>query len=149
MKNAIFLIFGLLLSSLLYAQKFSIGPIVATGNGWTNYKENEYGTLKKNNENTRFYGAQVLLKAIEHFYFTSNVVISDEGFSLNKPDEPNYTNFNMKYVRMNLQPVYYPLKSTSFLQPKVSAGFSGAYFIDGYSYFRDPQGNELSFKTKE
>ena len=131
------------------AQKFSIGVIGGVGNGWTNYKENVYGTLKRNHKATSFYGAQLLLKTIDHIYLTNNVVISEEGFTLNKPDEPSYTNFNMKYIRMNLQPVYYPLKSSSFIQPKISAGFSGSYLIDGYSRFRDPQGSELGFKTKE
>jgi len=149
MKKASLLIITFYIASLTYAQKFSAGAIAGTGNGWTNYKQNEYGTLTKNSKSTRFYGVQLLLKTIDHIYFTGNVVISEEGFALNNPDEPNYTNFNMKYIRMNVQPVYYPLKSSSVIQPKVSAGFSGAYLIDGYSYFRDPQGNELNFKTKE
>ena len=149
MKKVSFLVFALSVGLFANAQNFSIGPVAGTGNGWTNYKENEYGTLEKDPVATNFYGVQLLLKAMDHIYFIDQLLISKEGFTLNRPSEPNYTNFNMKYVRMNLQPVYYPLKSSSIIQPKVSAGFSGAYLISGYSNFRDPQGNVLVFKTKE
>ena len=47
MKKVSFLVFALSVGLFANAQNFSIGPVAGTGNGWTNYKENEYGTLEK------------------------------------------------------------------------------------------------------